>query len=195
MAHARFLAADERLELLGELAGGPRTEVPRRSLHDCVAEQARLRPHAPAVMYGDESLSYADLWDRSGRLAAELRGRGVGPGDVVALLLPPSPAVSVAVVGVLRAGAAYLGVDPRFTGAWVDHALADSGARLVVTTRELRSRGGGLPVLLLDARRGESPGEHAGAPVPVDAAQAAPGGTTSPTSSTPAVPPGGPRAS
>ncbi|MFC5655110.1 amino acid adenylation domain-containing protein [Streptomyces nogalater] len=174
VAHARFLAADERLELLGELAGGPRTEVPRRSLHDCVAEQARLRPHAPAVMYGDESLSYADLWDRSGRLAAELRGRGVGPGDVVALLLPPSPAVSVAVVGVLRAGAAYLGVDPRFTGAWVDHALADSGARLVVTTRELRSRGGGLPVLLLDARRGESPGEHAGAPVPVDAAQAAP---------------------
>lgn len=159
---AGFLSSDERAELFGDLAGGPRTEVPRRSLHTCVAEQALARPDAVAVVCGDENLTYAELWERAGWLAERLRRRGVGRGDVVALMLPASTAVSVAVVAVLRAGAGYLGVDPRFTGAWVDHALADSGARYVITTEELRPRAKLLPALLVDPHRGiavAEPGE------------------------------------
>lgn len=68
-------------------------------------------PHAPALVFGDTTLDYATLEARSFALAAQLRAMDVGPGRVVAVALPRSLELVIALVAVLRAGAAYLPLD------------------------------------------------------------------------------------
>ncbi|WP_216896622.1 non-ribosomal peptide synthetase [Nocardia alni] len=79
-------------------------------------------------------LSYRELDMRSNRLARMLIGRGVGPGDVVALGLARSVDSVVGLLGVVKAGAAYLPVDPHYPADRIRHMLSDSGARVGVTT-------------------------------------------------------------
>lgn len=102
-------------------------------LHDIFEEQARARPDALAVIAPDGSLRYGELDERAGRLAAALRGRGIGPGHIVAFWLPRSLDVYVALLGVLKSGAAYLPLDPDWPPARVDEILRDSDASLLLT--------------------------------------------------------------
>ncbi|MGK5549949.1 AMP-binding protein, partial [Streptomyces sp. URMC 127] len=76
------------------------------------AAQARRTPHATALRDGDLTLSYAELDARANRLAHLLTERGAGPEKLVALLLPRSADLVVAVLAVLKSGAAYLPLDP-----------------------------------------------------------------------------------
>ncbi|MBV9821194.1 MAG: amino acid adenylation domain-containing protein [Actinobacteria bacterium] len=81
------------------------------TIHGRVAEQVARRGGATALCYPGGRLSYAELDRRSGRIASELRAAGVGPGTVVPVLLPPSPELAVALLAVLRCGAAYAALD------------------------------------------------------------------------------------
>jgi len=85
-----------------------------------------------AVQNGDESLSYAALGARARSIAAALRARGVGAGDVVGLHLERTPTLLAALLGVLEAGAAYLPLDPAFPAERLRFMLEDSGTRLVL---------------------------------------------------------------
>ncbi|MWD27292.1 amino acid adenylation domain-containing protein [Aquicoccus sp. SCR17] len=129
-AHATRLASFLRAALGAETLADIPTVTPaeeRRLLHDLnatdhpVAEttltalieaQMLATPEAPAVISGDTLLSYADLDRRSAALAGELRRRGAGPGKVVAVALPRSEHLAVAMIAVQRAGAAYVPLDP-----------------------------------------------------------------------------------
>ncbi|OKI02695.1 phenylalanine racemase [Streptomyces sp. CB02923] len=82
-------------------------------MHTYVAAQAAARPTAPAVTYGDATLSYGDLWSRAGAVADTLRARGVVPHAVVGVLHRRSADLIVALLGILRTGAAYLALDPE----------------------------------------------------------------------------------
>ncbi|MFI6300014.1 amino acid adenylation domain-containing protein [Nonomuraea sp. NPDC050790] len=116
-----------------------------RTLHEMVEETAAARPSAPAIVQGGRTLTYAELDGRANRLAGMLRDHGVGRQDRVAVCLDQSPELAVAVLGVLKAGAAYVPVDPEQPADRLAYLLADSGAAALVSDR--RAGGFGGPVL------------------------------------------------
>jgi len=107
---------------------------------DQVAQQAALTPGAIAVCAGREALSYGELERESNRLAHYLRSAGVGRDTAVGLYLERSPAMVLAALAILKAGGAYIPLDPVQPVARLVFMLADSGARVVVTTSGLAQR-------------------------------------------------------
>ncbi|MEU6770338.1 amino acid adenylation domain-containing protein [Streptomyces sp. NPDC046759] len=122
-------------DLLARVNG---TTVPLRAstVPELVAAQVTRTPDAAAVVCGPTTLSYRELDVRAGRLAAVLRDHGVGPDVLVAVALPRSADLVVALLGVLKAGGAYLPIDPDYPAARVDLLLGTADPALVLTARE-----------------------------------------------------------
>jgi len=145
-----------------------RTEhpYPHVCIHQLFEEQVRRAPDAVAVVCGGDSLTYAELDARANRLAHHLRGRGVGVEDRVALCMERGPELLAAFFGVLKAGAAYVPLDPAHPAERLGYMLRDSGARLLLTQSWVEPR---LPearpaTLALDALAGELAREPAERP-------------------------------
>ncbi|MFI5836251.1 amino acid adenylation domain-containing protein [Micromonospora sp. NPDC051300] len=136
-------------------------------LHLMVVAQAARTPDAEAVRHGDTALSYRDLDRAANRLARVLLARGVGRGDRVGVCLPRTPELVVALLAVLRAGAAYVPLDPAYPAARVAFMTADSGARLVLTTADLAGRFPG-PTVLTDRLDPTGDGTDPAVPVTPD---------------------------
>ena len=100
--------------------------------------QVAARPDSAAVEFGPLSLTYAELDRRSDRLAGWLSERGVGANDAVGICLERSLDVPVAVLAVLKAGAAYLPLDPRYPSDRLAFMLADGDVRALLTHRSLK---------------------------------------------------------
>ncbi|GAA3457939.1 non-ribosomal peptide synthetase [Dactylosporangium matsuzakiense] len=128
-----LLGDDERNTLLS-FGSGPSGDAP-----DVVALVANRKPAATAISCGDGHLSYGDLNDRAARLAGWLRGQGVQPDDRVAVHMPRSIDLIVALLAVLKAGAAYVPIDPRYPAARKE-LLAD-GCVLTIAEAEVRAAG------------------------------------------------------
>ncbi|HWG98304.1 MAG TPA: amino acid adenylation domain-containing protein, partial [Pilimelia sp.] len=127
--------------------------VPRATVPGLFAAQVARTPAATALVCAGERLTFAELDARANRLAHELVARGVGPERVVALLLPRSADAVVALLAVLKAGGAYLPIDPGYPPDRVAHMLRDAGPVLVVTVAALAPRLAGvaeIPRLALD---------------------------------------------
>jgi amino acid adenylation domain-containing protein len=130
------------------------------SLADLVARAARDNPEGPAVVAGDETVTYVELDRRAGALAATLGAAGVGVGDRVGLYLDKSIDAVVAVHGVLRAGAAYVPLDPKAPVARLAVIAADCELRVIVSQTTKAARWPGLlaegapldTIVLLDGR-------------------------------------------
>ena len=141
---------------------------PAATLATRFAETAARHADAPALVAGPDRLTYAELEDRAGRLAAVLAGRGVRPGDRVGIAVPRSAGMIVAVLGVLRAGATYVPLDVTAPAERLALILDDAAVRCVVTTDPALV--GDTPAVVLDrALDGVTPI----APVVVPAAQPA----------------------
>ncbi|HWS54555.1 MAG TPA: amino acid adenylation domain-containing protein, partial [Pyrinomonadaceae bacterium] len=112
----------------------------RANVHELFGEHARQTPDADAVVCGGERLSYRELDERSNRLARYLRSLGVGPETLVGICLERSAESVTAVLGVLKAGAAYLPLDPDYPAQRLGWMLGDSGAGLVLTRGEAGAR-------------------------------------------------------
>ncbi|WP_346072797.1 non-ribosomal peptide synthase/polyketide synthase [Saccharopolyspora thermophila] len=110
------------------------------TLAELVERSVRRQPDAVAVRFGDQQLRYRELNERANRLAHQLIARGVRPGDVVALALPRTPELIAALLAVVKAGAAYLPVDPDYPAERIAFMLADSRPALLLTTNELAPR-------------------------------------------------------
>ncbi|MEV4554760.1 amino acid adenylation domain-containing protein [Nonomuraea wenchangensis] len=108
-----------------------------------VEEQAAATPGRPALRFRDRTLTYRELDTAASALAARLRERGAGPERVVAVALPRSAELVVALVAVLKTGAAYLPVDPEQPAGRTASMLADAAP--VVTLREVELEPGGRP--------------------------------------------------
>ncbi|ATL25759.1 Siderophore biosynthesis non-ribosomal peptide synthetase modules, Bacillibactin synthetase component F [Streptomyces formicae] len=104
---------------------------------DIFEARARRTPNATAVLDGDEQLTYAELERRANRLAHLLIERGVGPERLVALALPRSAGMIVALLAVLKAGGAYLPVDATYPRQRIDFMLDDAAPVLLVTTADI----------------------------------------------------------
>ncbi|MFD3741737.1 amino acid adenylation domain-containing protein, partial [Streptomyces sp. NPDC058629] len=106
------------------------------------AAQAARTPDALALVAEDDRLTYAELDTRSAHLAALLTDRGVRPGDVVAVAVPRSTALTVALLAVVRAGAAYLPIELDYPAERIAYMLDDAAPAAVISTVEARK---GLP--------------------------------------------------
>ncbi|GAA1387178.1 non-ribosomal peptide synthetase [Catellatospora chokoriensis] len=112
---------------IGRAVPGPQT------LHELVEAGIAARPDAVAVVAADSAMTYAQLDAEAAAVAAQLRDRGIGPGDLVAVCLPRTSRLLPALLGVLRTGAAYLPLDPEHPEARRDGLLADARPAAVLT--------------------------------------------------------------
>ncbi|WP_433550344.1 MupA/Atu3671 family FMN-dependent luciferase-like monooxygenase [Micromonospora zamorensis] len=126
-----------RLDAPTDQLCGPRSEPLADRLHDSFVRQASRAPDAVAVVCGQTRWTYRELHRRAELLARRIAGTGVGPDDIVAVLLPRRPELIAAQLAVLMAGAGFLPLDPALPIARVGALLADSGARLLLTTAEI----------------------------------------------------------
>jgi amino acid adenylation domain-containing protein len=113
-------------------------EYPRACVHELFAVQAARRPEAVAVECGEERLSYGELNRRANRLAHYLRRAGVGAESLVGILMERSIEMMVAILGVLKAGGAYLPLDARYPTSRLAFMLKDAGGGVVLTQERLR---------------------------------------------------------
>ena len=133
-------------------------------LHELFESQADVRPESPALLCAGAQMSYGELERRANQLARLLRQRGVGRGDCVGLWLPRSMDVLVALLGIMKAGAAYVPLDPEFPVKRVAFVLADCQARALVTTSAYAARLGGSNAGVLVVALDESAAELAAQP-------------------------------
>ncbi|SEP61274.1 amino acid adenylation domain-containing protein [Streptomyces sp. yr375] len=118
-------------------------ELPH-TLVELIDRQVRLTPDATAVRFDGAGLGYRQLDESAERLAARLRALGARPGTFVGLLMDRSLALPVALLGVLKSGAAYVPLDPEHPEARTRGLLAEAGIRLVVADGQLAGRLGEL---------------------------------------------------
>ncbi|MFJ6700310.1 amino acid adenylation domain-containing protein [Streptomyces sp. NPDC091272] len=149
----------ERWELA---ARGPEPEVPATLLTELVQRCALRSPDAVAVVDGATSLTYRELNARANRLARLLVARGAGPESHVALALPRTGNYLVAVLAVLKAGAACVPLDPEHPAERIRHVLAQTRPVCVLTTGGTKIPADGSPADPAD----ETPADEAGADVP-----------------------------
>ncbi|MFB8121098.1 amino acid adenylation domain-containing protein [Streptomyces sp. NPDC055962] len=131
------LQPGERRRLLAR-GRGPERIHPAPTAPEAVREWASRTPHAVAVRDAHTHLTYAELDARADALAQLLRERGAGREQRVALAVPPSVDTVVAMLAVLRAGAAYLPVDPQYPPARILHMIEDARPVLLLTTTDVR---------------------------------------------------------
>ncbi|TGW16303.1 enterobactin synthase subunit F [Stenotrophomonas maltophilia] len=121
--------------------------LPQTTLVELLQQGMDRDPHAPALVFGDAALDYATLEARSFALAAQLRAMGVGPGSVVAVALPRSLELVIALLAVLRAGAAYLPLDLAHPDERLARILASAQPACVLAAKDVSERMAGVPVL------------------------------------------------
>ncbi|HEY3568483.1 MAG TPA: amino acid adenylation domain-containing protein [Thermoanaerobaculia bacterium] len=137
-----LLRPEELHQLLAEWNPAPAPAPALRCLHQRFEAQVDRAPRAPAVTVAGAAgapLTYGELDARANRLARHLQAHGVRPGDRVALLLERSAELVVAILGVLKAGAAYVPIDPAYPAERVAFLRADSGATLLITEADLEA--------------------------------------------------------
>lgn len=134
-----MLTKAERHQLLVEWNSTPAVEPPAGiGVHQLVARQAAATPEATALVFGERTVSYHELDARSSQLAHQLVRLGVGPDVPVGVCTQRGPDTIVAVLAVLKAGGAYLPLDPGYPAERVAFMIHDAGAGIVLTEECLR---------------------------------------------------------
>ncbi|MYW19492.1 AMP-binding protein, partial [Streptomyces sp. SID2955] len=129
-----------------------RTGYPRDALlPDLFAQQVQRSPDGEALVWSGGRWTFRELGDRVRRAAARLRARGVGDGDIVAVLLERSPQSVVTTLAVLEAGAVHLPLDPRTPGKRLTAMIRDAAARCLVTPPDAAVRPS-LPLVQVTTR-------------------------------------------
>ncbi|UWS69897.1 AMP-binding protein [Streptomyces noursei] len=124
------------------------------TIHGVFRQRAAERPDAPALIHRDTTVSYRTLDRASDAFAAELARAGVGPGDVVPVLMPRSPRFVATVLAVLKRGAAYAALDPRWPRSRVAQLVARTDAPLLAAAPS-HAQGWSRPVWVPEADLGE----------------------------------------
>ncbi|AVF26547.1 non-ribosomal peptide synthase/polyketide synthase [Paenibacillus larvae] len=109
----------------------------KKTIHQLFEEQTARTPDRTAVVFEGEQLTYGELNKRANRLARTLRGEGVEAGQIVGIMVERSLEMIVGILGILKAGAAYLPIDPGYPLERIQYLLGDSGIRLLLVQGSL----------------------------------------------------------
>ncbi|MGU9832325.1 condensation domain-containing protein, partial [Pseudomonas sp. LF195] len=137
------LDAAEREQIVYQWNATARDYPVQRCVHELIEAQVARAPQAPALRFGDVSLSYAELNRRANRLAHRLIEAGVGPDVLVGLALERSVEMVVGLLAVLKAGGAYVPLDPEYPRDRLAYMLEDSGVKLLLTQAQVLAQ---LPI-------------------------------------------------
>ncbi len=171
-----LLTPGEERQLVAEWNATARPFPRERGLHQAFEERAARTPDGVALIWGNERWTCRQLDRRADRLAARLRRQGVGPEVLVGIYARRSPRMIVAMLAALKAGGAYLPLDPAYPGERVGFLLADSGAPVLLAEGALAAAlpgYGGVVIRLDDYRDGGADDETAvavppAAPLPAE---------------------------
>jgi amino acid adenylation domain-containing protein len=140
IASLELLDAAERAEILEQFGRGPQPASRAAHIPALVARHAAAAPDRPAVHDGERSLTYGELDARANKLAHRLREGGAGTAAPVGLCMDRSVEMLVGLLGILKAGAAYLPLNHEHPAARLGQQLSSAGAVAVLTTEELLER-------------------------------------------------------
>jgi amino acid adenylation domain-containing protein len=146
----QMLSAEERQTILHDW-NNTRTDYPRdSSIKDVFEEQVKLNPDRTAVVCGERSISYAGLNLRANQLAHYLQSQAVKPDTMVGVCMDRSVDALIAIVGIIKAGGAYLPLDPAYPIDRLQFMLTDSSVHLVISTSDIEIDTGDVKRINLD---------------------------------------------
>ncbi|MDR0996932.1 MAG: amino acid adenylation domain-containing protein, partial [Zoogloeaceae bacterium] len=145
---AAELGDAQRRQILEDFAGEKRPAAPG-SVIDAFRAQVARTPDKTALVFRDETLTYAELAALTDRLAGQLAEHGAGPGQVVGSLVSRSLLLAVLPLAILKTGAAFLPLDPGYPAERLTYMLADSGATLVLAQAALATHLAGFAGTIL----------------------------------------------
>lgn len=152
-----LLTETERRQLLEEWGRSTQSppETAKRLFHEAFADQASRTPDAVVVEFCGHQLTYGELNARSNQLAHYLRRRGVGPNRLVGLCLERSPELVVGLLGILKAGGAFVPLEPSYPAGQLSELLCETQPAILITHSQLlaRLRADGIATVCLDSER------------------------------------------
>ncbi|MEM9220341.1 MAG: amino acid adenylation domain-containing protein [Cyanobacteria bacterium P01_F01_bin.150] len=155
IAHLTLLPPPERHQLLEEWTQTTTDYPADQSIHQLFEAQAKKRPDAVAVVFGEQQLSYGELDTRSTQLAHYLHQQGVKDGEMVGICVERSIEMVVGLLGILKAGGAYVPLDPSYPQHRLDYMIEDANLSVLLTQQSLHHRLNALSspisILSLDA--------------------------------------------
>ena len=109
-----------------------------KALHHLISETANKFPDKTAIRFGDRNIAYKDLNESANQLAALLLNYAVIPGDAIGLAVDRSPEMVIALLAIIKSGAAYVPLDPQYPSERVKFMLEDSGAKILITSNQYK---------------------------------------------------------
>jgi len=131
-----LLTADERKRILVEF-NDTSAVYPDVCVHDLVAQRTARQPDSTALVYGTERITYQELNARANQIAHSLIKRGAGPDVLVGIYMERTPALVAGILGILKAGSAYVPIDPSYPKDRLRYILEDAKAPMVLTQTSL----------------------------------------------------------
>jgi amino acid adenylation domain-containing protein len=156
-----MLLDEEREAILSDWSKAPARFPQDALVKDLFEDWARRTPDAEAVVFEGSGLTFKELDERANRVAHRLRSLGVGPGQLVGIYMGKSLDLVAAVLGVIKAGGAFVPLDPMYPAERIEHMLEDSRPTVLVTTADEQPPVDGLDVAVFsawDELEAESPG-------------------------------------
>lgn len=155
MSKLSILSEEERARLLDDFTPALVDYDRERCVYQEIEERARVSPRKAAIAYRGRELSYGELNAQANRMARYLVRMGVGKGDLVGIFMRRTPQMMAAMLGVWKAGAGYVPLDPQYSPERLRFMLHDAPSKLVITTSSVRDRVGEIPskILYVDEER------------------------------------------
>ncbi len=140
LSQTSILLPSERRQILQSFSLQETQPLEARLAHQVIASNARKNPAKIAVRLGDDTLTYAELEQRANQMARHLQKLGVGPETVVGWCVERTPEIFVGLLGIMKAGGAFLSLDPAHPQERIEYMLKDTAAPLVITQKKLLER-------------------------------------------------------
>ncbi len=147
-----IISEHEKLQILEEF-NDTEVDYPKdKTVIDLFEEQVGNTPNEIAIVFNGEKLLYRDLNEKANSLSVALREQGARPNDIIAVMLDQTPEMVIAILAILKSGAAFLPIDPEYPKERIDYILKDSAPRLLLSTSSL-GKSTGIEEDFLDVQR------------------------------------------
>ncbi len=140
ISEVEILTEEERQQILIDFNNTAVDYTNDKAIYQLFEEQVERSPDSIALMYEDRSLTYRELNERANQLARVLRNIGVKSDNIIGIMVERSLEMIVGIIGILKAGCAYLPIDPEYPQDRIEYMLQDSGARILLTQSALSNR-------------------------------------------------------